>query len=63
MELQLVVVDDRSTDRTGDILRRLADDDPRLCVVRVDELPGGWLGKCHACHVGAARATGEGVRP
>jgi cellulose synthase/poly-beta-1,6-N-acetylglucosamine synthase-like glycosyltransferase len=28
---------------------------------RVDVLPPGWLGKCHACHVGAAAATGEWI--
>lgn len=56
--LQLVVVDDRSADGTGDIVRKLAAEDTRLEVVRVDELPAGWLGKCHALHVGTARATG-----
>ncbi len=61
VELDVVVVDDRSADRTGDILRRLAADDPRLSVVRVDVLPDGWLGKCHACYVGADGAAGEWV--
>src|SRR6478752_6884393 len=58
VDLEVIVVDDRSTDRTGEILRRLAEEDPRLVVVRVDTLPAGWLGKCHACQAGAARATG-----
>ncbi len=57
--LDVVAVDDRSVDGTGDILRRLAADDPRLRVIRVDALPDGWLGKCHACRVGADRAVGE----
>lgn len=61
LELELVVVDDRSRDRTGGILERLARDEPRLRVRRVDVLPDGWLGKCHACHLGAAAATGDWI--
>lgn len=59
VELELIVVDDRSADRTGEILKQLAKEDSRLKVVRVDTLPEGWLGKCHACHVGALAAKGE----
>jgi hypothetical protein len=60
--LHLVVVDDRSTDATPAILARLAAlGDPRLEVVRVEALPAGWLGKCHACHTGARRARGEWI--
>ncbi len=61
VELELIVVDDRSTDRTGEILRRLAMEDTRVQVKRVDVLPDGWLGKCHACHVGASAATGDWI--
>ncbi len=39
-------------------LRRLAETEARVQVKRVDILPEGWLGKCHACHVGASAATG-----
>ena len=61
VQLQVVVVDDRSTDETPQILARLAATDPRVTVVRVDELPAGWLGKCHACARGATQAQGEGL--
>jgi cellulose synthase/poly-beta-1,6-N-acetylglucosamine synthase-like glycosyltransferase len=61
VELELIVVDDRSADRTGEILRRLAMADRRVQVKRVDVLPDGWLGKCHACHIGASAATGDWI--
>lgn len=57
--LELLVVDDRSTDRTGEILHRLSKEDARLRVMQVEVLPPGWLGKCHACHLGASAARGE----
>ena len=59
--VEVIVVDDRSTDRTGDILRRLASEDARVRAKQVESLPDGWLGKCHACHVGASAATGEWI--
>ena len=58
-DLEIVVVDDRSSDGTGDVLRELAAKDPRLIALRVDDLPAGWLGKNHALWIGAARANGE----
>ena len=57
VDLQLIVVDDRSNDATSAILKRLQGDFAQLTVLRVDELPAGWLGKCHACWLGASRAT------
>ena len=49
VELELVVLDDASTDRTPEILRGIAD--PRLRVAAAPPLPPGWSGKQHACHV------------
>jgi len=58
-DLEVVAVDDRSGDGTGQLLDELARRDPRLRVLHVTELPGGWLGKTHALAAGAAHATGE----
>src|SRR3984893_17238015 len=55
---EVIVVDDRSTDRTADILRALATDS-RLRVVSGVEPPEGWLGKPHALFQGARAARGE----
>jgi glycosyltransferase involved in cell wall biosynthesis len=56
---EVVVVDDRSDDGTGEILDRMAEENPRLRVLHVRELPAGWLGKTHALQVGADAARGE----
>jgi glycosyltransferase involved in cell wall biosynthesis len=57
--LELTIVNDRSTDRTGEILSRLAIEFPQLNVVHLTELPAGWLGKNHALELGANRSHGE----
>jgi len=57
--IELIVVDDRSTDGTSETLRRLSAEDSRVRTERVDVLPDGWLGKCYGCHRGASAATGE----
>lgn len=58
-DLEVLVVNDRSTDRTGEILDRIATEHPQLQVVHITELPAGWLGKNHAMQHGAEQASGD----
>ncbi|MEU4447858.1 glycosyltransferase [Actinosynnema sp. NPDC050801] len=55
-DLRIVVVDDASTDRTAEIVRRHASEDPRVRLVSSSGPPSGWAGKVHALHVGTADA-------
>jgi chlorobactene glucosyltransferase len=57
--LEILVVDDRSTDRTGDIAREIAAADPRVRVLTIDELPPGWTGKTHALERASHAANGQ----
>ncbi|HEX9304594.1 MAG TPA: glycosyltransferase [Thermoanaerobaculia bacterium] len=58
-DLQVVVVDDRSTDGTAKILETLSGEDSRVTVVAGREPPEGWLGKPHTLLSGARAADGE----
>jgi glycosyltransferase involved in cell wall biosynthesis len=58
--LEVLAVNDRSTDHTGGIIADLAAKRPdRLRPLEVEVLPEGWLGKNHALYYGAAEAGGE----
>jgi hypothetical protein len=59
VNLELIAVDDHSTDRTGEILDRLAEEDTRLRVIHNPNMEPGWLGKPNAMQHGADIATGE----
>jgi hypothetical protein len=57
--LEVVVVDDRSSDGTGDVARAAAREDPRVRVTETTPLPDAWFGKPWACALGAQVARGE----
>jgi chlorobactene glucosyltransferase len=57
--IEVIVVNDRSTDETGSILARI--DDTRLRVIDGEEPPPGWLGKPWALHQGSLIARGESL--
>ena len=59
VEMQVVVVDDQSTDGSGEILSQLAAQDDRVLVLTNKKLPPGWLAKNYALELGQARAAGE----
>jgi len=57
--LEVIAINDRSIDNTGDILDRLATEDTRLKVIHIETLPERWLGKVHALHTGIQQASGD----
>ncbi|WP_348266704.1 glycosyltransferase [Edaphobacter paludis] len=58
--LQIIAINDRSTDRTGAIMEALAVEHPaKLHVLRVTELPPNWLGKTHAMAFAARHASSD----
>jgi len=57
---EVIAVDDRSTDRTGEIMERIAAASPdRLKTIHINELPPGWMGKPHAMWSASNRASGD----
>ena len=58
VELEVVVMDDHSSDRTVEIVQAIAARDPRVRVETAPPLPAGWAGKQHACHALSNTARG-----
>jgi glycosyltransferase involved in cell wall biosynthesis len=60
-DLEIVVINDRSTDGTGGIIEKMARRDRRVKMVHIQHLPPGWLGKVHALHVGTQKTSGDWI--
>ena len=58
-ELEIILIDDRSSDGTAAIVDRMAAGDPRIVAFHVEQLPVGWLGKVHALALGTEKASGS----
>lgn len=56
VSVEVVVLDDHSADGTAAVVRAIAERDPRVRLESAPELPPGWCGKQHACHVLAGLA-------
>jgi chlorobactene glucosyltransferase len=59
LNFEVIVLDDRSTDSTPQILSELAACDPRIRVISGSQLPPGWAGKPHALVQAASAARGD----
>ncbi len=57
--IEVILVDDRSTDNTVSIARATAADRDNFTMISLDKLPAGWTGKCHALHEGVRHASGQ----
>jgi chlorobactene glucosyltransferase len=57
--IEVIVLDDRSTDATPEILRQFMARDDSLQVIHGTDLPAGWAGKPHALFQASAAAHGE----
>ncbi len=59
VNIEVIVYDDLSDDRTLEVARSFADRDSRFSVFEGRELPGGWQGKNHGCHQLSLKARGD----
>lgn len=57
--IEVIVFNDESSDRTKELARAYAAEDKRFRVIDSTGLPSGWLGKSHGCHQLAKHSRGD----
>lgn len=57
--LEIICINDRSVDKTGNILNELAQQNDKIKIKHLETLPSGWIGKNYAASEGAAMAQGQ----
>lgn len=58
-KLEIIVVDDGSTDNTADIISEFTHKNSTFRLINAPVLPDGWMGKNHACFIGAKEAKND----
>ena len=58
---EIIVANDRSTDRTAQIVERIANEDNRLRLINIKSLPEGWCGKNNAMQTAILQSSGEWI--
>jgi len=56
--IEILVLDDNSSDGTGQVVKQISEKDSRVKLITGKPLKNGWLGKSYACHQLAKRANG-----
>src|SRR5712692_10944415 len=56
---EIIAIDDGSDDKTGEIIKKIAQKNPNLLYVLAEPKPEKWIGKNWACMEGFKKATGE----
>lgn len=59
--LEIIALNDRSTDNTGQIINRLSDEFESLRALHIEYLPDDWIGKTHALQKGYEASKGEWI--
>ncbi len=58
-DFEIILINDRSTDSTPELIDQLHRQDQRVVPVHIDHLPKGWLGKTNALNKGVQMASGK----